>query len=178
VQNFFIQAKHSLQDMLNISSGFFGDDLKRGFFSNLQDIVSQNYGKDDKFYLFLKEAEPLHEFVRVARNCIEHEKPHMRAIISNFRMTESGEITPPTFELVHPEQPRDEVLIHTLFSSVFADLVEFSETLMAHIVAKNIENKEGGFVFELMYFPDGRPQNPYIRYGFGVMLNGKLTPIG
>ena len=82
-------------------------------------------------------------------------------------MTESGEIIPPTFELVHPEQPQDEVRIHTLFSSVFENLVEFSETLMAHMVAKNIENKEDGFVFELMYFPDGRPQNPYIRYGFG-----------
>ena len=177
-KNFFIQAKHSLQDMLNISSGFFGDDLKRGFFSNLQDIVSQNYGEDDKFYLFLKEADPLHEFVRVARNCIEHEKPEERVIISNIRMNEFAEIVLPTFELVHPMQTQEEMSVDTLLHSVFSNLVEFSEDLLAHMVTKNMENKENDFVFDLIHFPDGSPQNPGIRYGFGVMLNGKLTPIG
>ncbi len=177
-KSFLIQAKHALQDLLIISGEFFGDALRRGFFSNLQDLARQKYGGDDVFHLFLKETEPLREFVRAARNCIEHEKPNERVIVSNIRMKESAEIVLPTFELVHPKYPQEEVGVGTLLHSVFSNLVEFSEKLLAHMVAKNIDNTKKGFAFDLMQFPEGHRQNPNIRYGFGVMLDGELRPIG
>ena len=177
-KSFFIQSKRVLQDLLDIASGFFGNDLERRYFSNLQDLAKRKYGEDDLFYQYLDGNEKFREFVRVARNCIEHENAEERAIISNTRMNAAAEITLPTFELIHPNYAQEEVGVRSFLETMFSSLVEFSETLLAHMVAKNIDNSKTGLTFELIQVPETRRSNPNVRYGFGVILDGELRPIG
>lgn len=178
VKHFFIQAKHVLQDLLDIASELFGDELVPGFFNNIESLTKKKYGEDDDLYLFVKKTKPFQEFIKNVRNCTEHEKPKYRAVILNLRMNAAAQIVLPTFELIHPESPHEEIGVKPLLLDVFSNLIDFTESLLVLMVARNIDDTKEGFAAELVRLPEGYQQNPNIRFGFGTMFQGKLVPMG
>ena len=93
-------------------------------------------------------------------------------------MNETAQIALPTFELIYPESPHEEIGVKPLLLGVFSNLIDFMESLLVLMVARSIDDMKEGFAAELVHFPEGYKRNPNIRYGFGTMINGKLVPMG
>jgi hypothetical protein len=176
--SFFIQAKHALQDLLDLATCFYGGRLAKGYFSNLEDLLKEKHDERDTFYLFLRETAFLREFVRSVRNCIEHPKPDARVIFSNLRLNENASIDLPTFQMIHGKYPMEKVALSLLLEKMFSNLVEFAEVFVAHVVERNIKSEFAGCPVLLLHHDDGVHGNKNVHYGYGIKMNGEVMPIG
>jgi hypothetical protein len=172
------QSKHALQDMFDIANEFMGNELRNGFFSELTERARVKYGDDDTLYRFLVDTKPFREFIRFARNCIEHEKPKQRVVISNLRMVANGEVLAPTFQLIHPKYPANEIPVNELLTKIFSDLVDFSESLIVGLVARHMDPAKLKFPIEVMQCTGGYHGNLHIRYCYGVRFADGVRPLG
>jgi hypothetical protein len=174
----FLAAKQALQDVLDMAQVFFGDDLKPGYFSNIMEFAKEKYGDVDEFTKLLEESKPMREFIRETRNSFEHPKPNKRVIVRNIRINKDAQIELPTFEHVHPDWHQPEVRLDDFFPLIIDRLLEFCETMIAFMVAKNMNGKFAGFDVQLLWHPDGMQRSPKVRFGYGIYHDGKLQPLG
>lgn len=69
---FLQKADHVAVALFNIAKLFYGDEIGPRWFASLQKLASEKYGDNDGFTKFLNAALPLLQFVRNARNAVEH----------------------------------------------------------------------------------------------------------
>jgi hypothetical protein len=66
------KADHVAVALFNIAKIFYGDEIGPRWFASLHKLASEKYGDNDGFTKFLKAALPFLQFVRNARNAVEH----------------------------------------------------------------------------------------------------------
>ena len=69
---FLQKADHVAVALFNIAKLFYGDEIGPRWFASLHKLASEKYGDNDGFTKFLKAALPFLQFVRNARNAVEH----------------------------------------------------------------------------------------------------------
>ena len=69
---FLQKADHVAAALFNIAKLFYGDEIGLRWFASLQKLASEKYGDNNGFTKFLNAALPLLQFVRNARNAVEH----------------------------------------------------------------------------------------------------------
>ena len=122
VNTFIQEADHTLQSLMRIVRAFFGKDAGRNWFESLRDLVAHRFGETNGLTEYLNAVLPTLQFIRAARNCVEHPKEDQKLILKNFSLQSSPlAIVAPTIKVVHPKHPSPEV-----------PLVEFLRELQQH----------------------------------------------
>ncbi|MEJ2378454.1 MAG: hypothetical protein P8Y71_24735 [Pseudolabrys sp.] len=86
VNTFIQKADHTLQSLMRIVRAFFGKDAGRSWFESLRDLVTHRFGATDGFAQYLNAVLPALQFIRTARNCVEHPREDQKLIIKNFSL--------------------------------------------------------------------------------------------
>jgi hypothetical protein len=69
---FLQKADHVGVALFNVVKLFYGDEIGPRWFESLHKLTSEKYGNNDEFTKFLKAVLPFLQFVRNARNAVEH----------------------------------------------------------------------------------------------------------
>ena len=130
----------------------------------------------DNFVEYLNNIIPFLACVRNARNAIEHERPDMKLIATDFSINSGNQLVPPIVELIHPKTPIDKLLIKEFMGSTLLDIVDIVELMIVFLCARHIDNS-GNLEISVIEIPEERRINSNIKYGFGVMIGGQLVPL-
>jgi hypothetical protein len=68
---------------------------------------------------------------RNLRNAVEHPKPEDRIVISDYKLTESGKIKPPSISYVHTETPLPEMSISRFMDDTLTNFLNCYDTSLA-----------------------------------------------
>ena len=98
---FLQKADHVAAALFNIAKLFYGDEIGPRWFASLQTLASEKYGDNDGFTKFLNAALPLLQFVRNARNVVEHPDQAKSVKVTDIALLPSGELDPPCVEVIH-----------------------------------------------------------------------------
>ena len=91
-KSFIQKAEHATQTLYALCGFFFGNDLKaKGkWFDGVLDLIEERYGATGEC-AFAEKGARFCKFLRNARNCVEHQKPHQRIIVNDYNLLASGE---------------------------------------------------------------------------------------
>ena len=103
------KADHVAVALFNVAQLFYGDEIGPRWFASLHSLASKKYGDNDVFAEFLKAALPFLQFVRNARNAVEHPDQTKSVKVTDIALLPSGELNPPSIEVIHPETPQPSV---------------------------------------------------------------------
>jgi len=92
---FLQKADHVAVALFNIAKLFYGDEIGPRWFASLHKLASDKYGDNDGFTKFLKAALPFLQFVRNARNAVEHPDQAKSVKVTDISLLPSGELNPP-----------------------------------------------------------------------------------
>ncbi len=174
VREFFQKADHALQKLFDVVKLFYLD-VDRGGWKALKKRV-EGEASIDNFVEYLNNIIPLLARVRNARNAIEHERPDMKLIATDFSINSGNQLVPPIVELIHPKTPIDKLLIKEFMGSALLDIVEIVELMIVFLCARHIDNS-GNLEISVIEIPEERRINSNIKYEFGVMIGGQLVPL-
>jgi hypothetical protein len=174
-KSFMQKADHVCGAMYGIGSLFYNVDVRGCHF--LFRLCQDKYGTDDVFTQFLSGLlQPL-GFIRDARNCFEHPRPHQKCMVTDFSMTADGNISRPMIgtyyrDRIYPPQAVSEIM--TQFSK---RLPEILELLLVRLCEKHVQ-PFGGTKIEVVEWPEDQRREKHVRYSYGCRLGGNLAPIG
>lgn len=177
VKSFIQHAEHSMQRLLTLCRMFYSLPAGKGWFDSLAKIASEVHQLEQPQAQRLDKMIKFAQFLRNCRNCIEHPKPHQQAIFTNFKMTPSAEIEPPTIEIVHEQTPEPVVPLTIFMENMMRSVVMVGEEMMAFLASYHVmpgwEEK-----VSVCYFAEGQRRHPHVRYYFAMNMNGQIVPIG
>ena len=84
---FLQKADHVAVALFNIAKIFYGDEIGPRWFASLHKLASEKYGDNDGFTKFLKAALPFLQFVRNARNAVEHPDQAKSVKVTDISLT-------------------------------------------------------------------------------------------
>jgi hypothetical protein len=176
---FLEKADHASQSLYTLCAQTYrlrGQNAKR-LFDGFFDHIAALYGADDDFVAFMRGAVPYLRFLRLARNAVVHPKPNERALVYDYRLLASGELTPPTIEIIHPKQPEPEIALHSFMEQMTDQFITVTELIMAWICAKYTK-ASGNVGIGVGLIPEDQRQNKNVRYGYVMEFNGKIQRVG
>ncbi len=174
VREYVQKVDHALQSLFDIVKLFYSEVGKGGWEGLLRYIDSSQ--PIDNFADFLKGALPFLIQIRSIRNAIEHERPDMRLVATDFSINARNELVPPLVKLVHPKAPLDEVPARELKATILTTTVDVVELMLVYLCARHIDPSQELSV-QVVEIPEERRKSPNVRYGYGVMVGGQLVPL-
>jgi hypothetical protein len=175
---FLEKADHASQSLYTLCTQTYrqrGQNAKR-LFDGLLDHITALYGADDGFVIFMRAAAPYLRFLRLARNAVVHPKPDAKVLVYDYRLLPTGELMPPTIEVILPKQPEPEIALHSFMEQMTDQFITITELIMAWICAKH--TKENAFGIGVGLIPEDQRQNKNVRYGYVMNFNGKIQRVG
>jgi hypothetical protein len=175
-KSFIQKADHVLQGLLGIVKLFYGDNAGKVWFESLAELAHRHYGPEDQFSKFLAEALPLFQFVRNARNCVEHPKPSQCVVVTDFTLNSAMQIVVPTIEIIHPKSQQVPISIELFMHELIEQISGVFELMIAFMCAKHAQPL-GGFSLGLMEVPEAQRRSKHVRFSY-CTNNGMpvLTP--
>ena len=174
IREFIQKADHALQKLFDLTKLFYPD-LGSGGWESLKNRI-EGESRIDNFDQFLGGATPFLRMIRNARNAVEHERPEMKLIVSDFALNSQNQLVPPLVQLVHPKTPLDSTPIRGVMSSSCATVVDIVELMIVFLCARHVD-PSGDFPIGVIEIPIDRRFNPSVRYGFGMVIGGQLVPL-
>lgn len=173
----FIQrADHALQNTLKVAKIFYGEEAGRKWFESLAERIKSCHGEESDFSVFLEASLPLLKFIRNARNCVEHPKPHQRVVVTDFSLGADGNVWPPTIQVVDTQAAQPAIPISAFMEQINEHLVSFIELLIAFICGMNMRSI-GEVPFQVVEFPEGKRPRQNVRFGYGVRIGDQFVPV-
>lgn len=176
-ESFLQKADHVALDLFKIVRLFYGDEIGKGMFDGLHDLISKKFGKDDPFSQFLEAVLPLLKFVRNARNAVEHEDETKRIAVSDISLLPSGELNPPSIEIVHKETPQPSVALLVLMEHLTDQLALVFEVMIAQLCNVNV-HPFGGLPLGVIEYDERMQQAYNCRYGYATRMGDQVVPFG
>jgi hypothetical protein len=175
-KTFIQRAAHLAQSLYVLCSLFYREELKREgkWFDGFSALINQKYGEADEFSRFSRHAAQCCKFLKNTRHCIEHEKTFQRIDVRDFSLLPTGEIKPPTIEVVHSETPEPEIPLYNFMEQISESLLNLTELLIAFLCSKNVQNI-GGLPVQVGEVPENQRRNTKIRYGYVVWFGDQLV---
>ena len=176
----FAQKAAHVVNGLEALARFFYPQITSKWLDALIRIAKQERGDLSHFSNYLDRVRPFLMFVNDDfRNLIEHPRPERHIKIHNFRLVQSGDLKPPTMEIVRPNQPIEDYPVNQFMMSITDDLVNVCEGFLLHLCDSNIK-APGPFSFlRVIEVPPDQRRNPHIRLSYGYYnYNGQtMVPI-
>jgi hypothetical protein len=174
---FLQKADHVAIGLFNIAKLFYGDEIGPRWFASLHKLASEKYGDNDVFTRFLKAALPFLQFVRNARNAVEHPDQTKSVKVSDIALLPSGALNPPSIEVIHPETPQPPVPLLALMEHIADQLATAFEVMLAHLCGANVQPFAGMPLGVVEY--DKNQQKAFkCRYGYATRMGDQIVPFG
>jgi hypothetical protein len=136
---FLQKADHVAVALFKIAKLFYGDEVGPRWFASLHKLASEKYGDNDRFTTFLKAALPSLQFVRNARNSVEHPDRAKSVKVTDIALLPSGELNPPSIEVIHPDTPQPSVPLLSLMECIADQLATVFEVMLAQLCGANVQ---------------------------------------
>jgi hypothetical protein len=174
---FLQKADHVAIALFNIAKLFYGDEIGPRWFASLHKLASDKYGDNGEFTKFLHAALPFLQFVRNARNAVEHPNQTKSVKVTDIALLPSGALNPPSIEVIHPEAPQPSVPLLTLLEHVADQLATVFEVMLAHLCGANVQPFAGMPLGVIEY--DKNQQKAFkCRYGYATRMGDQIVPFG
>lgn len=174
---FLQKADHSTIALFNIAKLFYGEAIGPRWFESLHGLISKKYGGDAQFTKFLQAALPFLKFVRNARNAMEHTDKTKSVKVTDILLLPSGELNPPSIEVIHPETPQPSVPLLALMEQIVDQLTIVFEIMLVHLCDVNVRPVAGMPLFVTEY--DENQQKAFkCRYGYASRMGNQIVPFG
>jgi hypothetical protein len=174
---FLQKADHVAVALFNIAKLFYGDEIGPRWFASLHKLASEKYGDNDGFTKFLNAALPFLQFVRNARNAVEHPDQAKSVKVTDIALLPSGELNPPSIEVIHPETPQPSVPLLALIEHIADQLATAFEVMLAHLCGANVQPFAGMPLGVIEY--DKNQQKAFkCRYGYASRMGDQIVPFG
>jgi hypothetical protein len=174
---FLQKADHVAIALFNIVKLFHGDEIGKGMYEGLHDLIRKKFGEDDPFSQFLKAVLPFLKFVRNARNAVEHPDHTKSVRVTDIMLLPSGGLSPPTIEVVHAETPQSPVPLLVLMEHIADQLSGVFEIMLAQLCNMNVRPVAGMPLGVVEYNEDQRKAYK-CRYGYATRLGDQIVPFG
>jgi hypothetical protein len=162
VKTFTSKVADAGQRLFDLYVHFYGrtDEM----WSGAKKVIETRYGSDDPFSDYMGRAVPFLRFLRNTRNCIQHEKPTQRIVVTDFELQADGVIHTPMIEVVHPETPEPKVDLGAFLSHLEQSLVVVCEHMIVLLADKHAADF-GELDFRVVELPKDRWRN-HVRFAF------------
>jgi hypothetical protein len=110
-------------------------------------------------------ALPFLQFIRNARNCIEHPKPSERIVVTDFVLRPDMQVMPPTIEVIHPKSPQPPVLVIE-FIAIVIDQSSLVFEIMVALMCANHVQPFSGMPFQVIELPEGQRRDKQVRFSY------------
>lgn len=174
---FLQKADHVAIALFNIAKLFYGDQISKGMFEGLYDLTCKKFGETDPFSQFLKAVLPFLKFVRNARNAVEHPDRSKSVRVTDIALMPSGELNPPTIEVIHPETAQPPVPLLVLMEHIADQLAAVFEIMLAHLCGANVQSF-AGMPLGVIEYDENQQQAFKCRYGYGTRMGDQVVPFG
>jgi hypothetical protein len=172
----FIQkADHAYRELLKIAELFYGD-LGSKHVDRLTKLAENRHAKDAGLVRFLKKVGPFLQFVRRARNCVEHPKENQRIIVEDFTLSAVGTIVPPTIEVIDIEKPHPQIGVLDFMKAVTDRLSQIFEVMIASLCGHNTKAL-GGLPIVMMELPADQRSASHVRFSYGLQDGSRIVPM-
>jgi hypothetical protein len=174
---FLQKADHVAVALFNIAKLFYGDEIGPRWFASLHKLASEKYGDNDRFTKFLNAALPFLQFVRNARNAVEHPDQAKSVKVTDIALLPSGELNAPSVEVIYRETPQPSVPLLTLMEHIADQLATAFEVMLAHLCGANVQPFAGMPLGVIEY--DKNQQKAFkCRYGYATRMGDQIVPFG
>ncbi len=177
VESFLQKADHAARDLFAIVKLFYGDVLGKGMFQALHKLIQQKFGEDDPFTKFLAQVLPFLQFVRNARNAMEHPDVTKSVKVTDILLLRSGELQLPCIEVIHPETAQPSVHLLDLMGHVANHLAIIFEAMMAYLCGCNVQ-PIAGLPLGVIEYTEDQQKAFKCRYGYGTRIGDQIVPFG
>jgi hypothetical protein len=174
---FLQKADHVAVALFNIVKLFYCDEIGKGMFGGLHDLICKNFGDDDPFPQFLKAALPFLKFVRNARNAVEHPDQTKSVKVADIALLPSGELNPPTVEVIHAETPQPPVPLLALMEHIADQLATAFEVMLAQLCNANVQ-PFAGMPLGVVEYTEDHQKAFKCRYGYATRMGDQIVPFG
>jgi hypothetical protein len=176
VRSFIQSAEHATQSLYALCKLFYGKDLeaKGKWFDGVTELMIDRYGDSDEYVMFSGNAAKFCKFLRNARHCVEHEKPLQQVVIKDFSLLATGQIVPPTIEVVHPATPEPTIPLRNFMEQMTDSISRLTESLIARLCAQHV-NAVGPVPVQVGEVPDNQRKNKRVRYGYLAMMGNQIV---
>ena len=174
---FLQKADHVAIALFNIAKLFHGDEISKGMFEGLHGLVREKFGEDDPFSKFLNAALPFLKFVRNARNAVEHPDHTKSVKVTDITLLPSGELNPPTVEVVHAETAQPPVPLLAMMEHIADQLSTVFEIMLAQLCNTNVQ-PFAGMPLGVVEYTEDQQQVFKCRYGYATRMGDQIVPFG
>lgn len=174
---FLQKADHVAVALFNVAKLFYGDEIGPRWFASLQKLASEKYGENNEFTKFLNAVLPFLQFVRNARNAVEHPDQAKRVKVTDIALLPSGALNPPSIEVIHPETPQPSVPLLALLEHVADQLAAVFEIMLAHLCGANVQ-PFAGMPLGVMGYDENQQRAFKCRYGYATRMGDQIVPFG
>lgn len=174
---FLQKADHVAVALFNIAKLFYGDEIGPRWFASLHKLASEKCGETDGFTVFLKAALPFLQFIRNARNAVEHSDQTKSVKVTDISLLPSGELNPPSIEVIHPETPQPSVPLLALMEHIADQLATAFEVMLAHLCRANVQ-PFAGMPLGVIEYDENQQKAFKCRYGYASRMGDQIIPFG
>jgi hypothetical protein len=174
---FLQKADHAAIALFNIAKLFYGDQIGPRWFASLQKLASEKYGDNDGFTKFLNATLPFLQFVRNARNAVEHPDQARNVKVTDIALLPTGELNPPSIEVIHPGTPQPSVPLLALMEHIADQLAAVFEVMLAHLCGANVQ-PFAGMPLGIMEYDENQQKAFKCRYGYATRMGDQIVPFG
>lgn len=174
---FLQKSDHVAVTLFNIAKLFYGDAIGPRWFASLHQLAREKYGDNHEFTKFLNAVLAFLQFVRNARNAVEHPDQAKSVKVTDIALLPSGLLNPPSIEVIHPETPQPSVPLLALLEHVADQLATVFEVMLAHLCGANVQPFAGMPLGVIEY--DKNQQKAFkCRYGYATRMGDQIVPFG
>lgn len=175
--NEFLQkSDHALNCLFKIVKIFYPN-VGKGGWDGLKEEVDNESQKIDNFSVVLENMLPFLQFVRNARNCVEHPREKHKIVTTDFSINPDNHLVSPTIEIIHPKTSEPAVPIVELMNHVTNSLVEIVELMLAFLCNRRIRPITR-FPVQVHAFPETQRRTKNVKYGYGIATENNIIRFG
>lgn len=167
---------HCLQQLLGLVEVFYGAGARKSWFESFANMTAARYGADDPLATICADTLPFLQFIRKARNCVEHEKNNERLIARDFRLNSEATVVPPTIEVIHPHFPLSETLLSNFTSEVTDKMATVFANFLAAMSQKHVV-PQGAFAIAVGIDEKPLKDQEHVPYRYYIEINGGWMPL-
>lgn len=175
-KEFIQKSDHALDALFRLVKVFYPDVNHGGWDSVLKAIHDQGLDVDN-FEEVLGQLIPFLQFVRNARNCVEHPRTAHKIICNDFSINAGNLLYAPSIEIVHPKTPQAQVPVVDLMAYVTEQLVVAVEIFLVSLCNRHIKEIKG-FPVQVHELPEALRKSKNVKFGYGIATDASIIPFG
>ena len=175
-KEFLQKSDHALDSLFRVVKVFYPD-VGKGGWESFKNKIDKETPATDNFNEILSQMLPFLQFVRNARNCVEHPRKEQKIIATDFSVDADNNLLPPLVEVVHPNTPQPPVPIVDFMTQVTSNIVDIAELMLVFLCNRHIRPIKG-FPVHVHEFPKDHRRTKNVKYGYGIATEDSIIPFG